>query len=455
LKTEAATIKGALTMGTHRVGIGGELLATTVSRAVTIGGKARRIERTAGGYATRLDAFDGHFRNLAPALYVQDTWRPGKGWTLNAGVRWSQQRLIGTSGRVAQRLAPEWQPRLGFSWQFGGNASNRIFGSYGRFSQFEPLNLSTLYYVDYTYREWYWNEDPRLPNSVPHDSVDYSTPETAFTNVPGPVTPERFDEFTVGFEHLFGSAAKLTLRGIRRHLGTTFHQAVDPTSATYFVLGTPGKGDLSFLPPARRDYTALEVGLEGSIGARLTYRTSYVLSRTWGNFPGLFGSDSYHASPGGNSGLLTADQVPNSTGYLPNDRPQVFKLAGALRLPADFEAGAIFVWESGTPLNEFGVGRIGTTLGTIRTFLSPRGSVGRTPAIYDLSLRVGYTPPSIGRSQATVLLDIMHVGNPRRAVRVDQHHYFGVDRTLPNANYLRATAFQPPMAARLGLEINF
>jgi hypothetical protein len=450
LKTEAATIKGTFTAGTHRVGIGGELLATTVSRASTIGGRIGRIER-ANGYSTRLDAFDGHFRNLAPAVYVQDAWRVGKGWTLNAGVRWSQQRLVGTSGGVAQRLAPEWQPRTGFSWQLGANASNRIFGSYGRFYQFEPLNLPSLYYVDYTYREWYWNQDPRLSNSIPHDSVDYSTPEAAFTNVPGKVTPERFDEFTVGYEHLFGSAAKLTARGIRRHLGTTFQQGADPASATFFVLGTPGKGDLSFLPPARRDYTALEVGLDGN-WRRLSYRMSYVLSRTWGNFPGLFSSDFYVGSPGSDYGLTTADQDTNSTGYLPNDHRHVVKIAGALRLPVGFEAGTILVWESGAPLNEFGVGRI---LSSVPTFLSPRGSVGRAPAIYDLSLRVGYTPPSMRRSQARVLLDMVHVGNPRRAVRVDQQHYFGVDRTLPNANYLRATAFQPPMAARLGLEINF
>jgi len=58
-----------------------------------------------------------------------------------------------------------------------------------------------------------------------------------------------------------------------------------------------------------------------------------------------------------------------------------------------------------------------------------------------------------------VLLDLLHVGNPRRAVTVDELHYATLDENgnpaTPNSNYKRATAYQPPMAARLGIQASF
>jgi len=44
-------------------------------------------------------------------------------------------------------------------------------------------------------------------------------------------------------------------------------------------------------------------------------------------------------------------------------------------------------------------------------------------------------------------------------VRVDQTHYQGLDaqgnQITANPDYLRPTAFQPPVAARLGIEVSF
>ena len=61
--------------------------------------------------------------------------------------------------------------------------------------------------------------------------------------------------------------------------------------------------------------------------------------------------------------------------------------------------------------------------------------------------------------RARVVLDFLHLGNPRGTVRVDQQHYFAQDEngnpTNPNAAYLSPIAYQPPMTARLGLEISF
>jgi len=95
-------------------------------------------------------------------------------------------------------------------------------------------------------------------------------------------------------------------------------------------------------------------------------------------------------------------------------------------------------------------------------FLVERGSAGRTPSIWDLNLRLTHDLPwSAGPlSRGRLILDLLHVGSPREVVAVDQWHYTGLDpetgeQTKPNLNYGAAIGHQPPMSARLGLELDF
>ena len=200
-----------------------------------------------------------------------------------------------------------------------------------------------------------------------------------------------------------------------------------------------------------RDGIALEASIDGSWGS-VRYRASYVLSRTSGNYTGLYSSDGYIGNPGNNGGLGIWHQAVNSTGLLPNDRPHVFKMSGTWRASGALEAGAIFNWMSGTPLNRFGAGPFGYP-----RFLAPRGSVGRTPSVMDLNLRASYRFSEGRNAGSRVVLDVLHVGNPQGVVRQDLVAYRAEDAngqpTTPNSDYLRPTLFQPPMMARLGIEI--
>ena len=68
--------------------------------------------------------------------------------------------------------------------------------------------------------------------------------------------------------------------------------------------------------------------------------------------------------------------------------------------------------------------------------------------------------PAIARRwQMQAVLDLLHVGNPQRAVWVDESHYLTLDENgnpaSPNPNYKQPIAYQPPMAVRLGLEVSF
>jgi len=264
---------------------------------------------------------------------------------------------------------------------------------------------------------------------------------------------QHFDEFTLGYERTVGSSFVFTLRGVFRTLRAVVGVGITPTFET--ITGNTGRGKLDFLPEPQRDYTALEMTAETFGPGRLHGQVSYTLSRTYGNYTGLFASDVRATLPNWNAGLQLQQQGRNSTGLLPNDRPHVLKVVGSYRVTDRFTTGAFFTWQSGTPLNEYGVSTLNPFF---PVFIRERGSVGRTPSIWDASLRLTYDlnrPTTLARGR--IVLDLLHVGNPRAVVVTDQFRFLGRgmlgEHTLPNPNFGGALAHQPPMTARLGIEM--
>jgi hypothetical protein len=175
-----------------------------------------------------------------------------------------------------------------------------------------------------------------------------------------------------------------------------------------------------------------------------------VLSRTWGNYPGLFAYDVRRATPNQHWGLKLPEQIPGSSGDLPNDRRHVLRAWAAHQLGAAWSAGALVLVASGTPLSELGAHPVFGTFFPV--YLRSRGSAGRTPWIWDASVRVSWQLPGPG---PRVTLDVLHVGNPQIVTDREQFRFLGVDsggnQTLPNANYRTPLAFTQPMTIRLGI----
>jgi hypothetical protein len=285
--------------------------------------------------------------------------------------------------------------------------------------------------------------------------MDLSFSDTTYTTRIEGLQVENLDEFTLGYERMLGASAALLIRAIRRDLRSSFQWGFDPTSENGLVLGTPGQGDFDFLPAPKREYTALELGLVGA-WRDLRYRGSYVLSRTWGNYPGFFDSDVGMTRPGGSGLFFVAHQAENSTGLLPNDRTHVFKLSSSYQTGFGLSLGGFFTWQSGSPLNEWGAGYLGPGW---PAFLLPRGSAGRTPSVWDLDLRLTYDSPCPRAALCRLFLDALQVGNPQEVVWLEEVHYRALDehgnQTNENPNYLRPLAYQPPMVLRLGFEIGY
>lgn len=453
LRRSSAVLRGTLTTGPHTIVLGGEFEDLASARTFRTNA-GFEIERDAlGNYSTFTEGGAGEFHNRMPVAYLQDSWRLTDRITLNAGIRWSSQNLSNATGNTVQRFANEWQPRFGAIWQLGKSSNQVVFVSWGRIYQQLPLNLSSLFYLDYAAVLSFYSTDPRQPGAVVDSVFDFSSREADVRHHIRGLQAEHLDEATIGYRVLVGKGSKVTARFIRRDLRSSFQWGFGPQG---IVLGTPGKGDFAFLPKPIRRYSALEFTAVGEQHG-VKYRSSYVMSRNWGNYTGFFGSDLGFPNPGGNAAFIAPHQAVNSEGLLPNDRTHVLKFSGARSLPRNLTTGLTFTWQSGSPLNEFAPSPV-AGLAIQRAFVVRRGSAGRTPSLWDVSARLAYAVGAAERLNSRILLDVLHLGNPQRVVWVEELKYLvnnaGAFANL-NPRYGEPIAFQRPMMARLGWETDF
>jgi len=396
--------------------------------------------------------------NKVLSLFLQDSWSVSRRLRLNLGLRLDAQYLFGDDRKLAQPLNDQLQPRIGFIYQLGALGTQKLFGSFGRFYQQIGTFISALYFSGIDLFQERYSVDPRMNPGVAPDSVIVwaSKDEHPFSKVEG-LQGEHYDEITIGYERLVGTHYKIGITGIYKTLRNAIQQGFDLESFEA-VVGNPGKGDLSFLPKFKRDYTALELTFSRFGASRVNFLVSYVLSRNYGNFTGLFNSDINASWPGNYVSLRTEEQAVNSTGLLPNDHTHVFKLFGSYQLGFGVMAGIFFTAQSGMPLNELGASIYDPGE---PVFLVKRGSSGRTPTIWDLNLRLTYRVNSnfLKDMRPKIILDFQHIGNPRAVVNVNQWKYLGRDNDgnhiNPNPTFGHAIAHQPPFMARLGLEVGF
>lgn len=467
----AAGLSATWTTGRHSFVGGVEFQRTSVDKS-EIFTEPGIIEFDGSQYITSVARNVNETRARMPSAYLQDSWRISDRLRVNAGLRWDGQFFVAAGDSVAQAFTKQWQPRVGLIFLPGEAGAQKLFAHYGRFFQRLPLSMFTIGHSLNDQRVRISDVDPRTdPDSVLFEQVIVDPCCPAVDKVEGALG-EHVDEFLVGYERRLGKRWSLGVRGIYRALRDAFASgfALGPAGPEPRV-GTRGNGDLSFLPPAERDYRALELTVRRA-SSPWTVTASYVLSKTTGNYTGQYDLDTRSAFPGIPFFVELATQAPNSSGPMPNDRAHVLKLTGAYDFGVGLDAGVFFTWQSGTPLSE-----LGSTGFLFRPlFLSERGSAGRTPALWDLNFRFAYDLlGSVGAiSGGRVVLDVVHVGNPRQVVDVDQTRFRGLDPALgplaaftepyetlvanqvdPNPNYGAALRHQRPMTVRLGFQLVF
>ena len=343
----------------------------------------------------------GRFRNRIPTAYAQDSWRVGNRMTLNAGLRWDAQYLT-HGGQVVQSFTSEWQPRVGFIYQPGALGTQKLSASLGRFYEQIPMDFMTAYDIDFGFfSSVQYSHDPRL---------DPSGGDTLFSCCSFGALPRQnldgqyFDEFTLGYERSVGAGFRAGVRGMYRTLRSVIEDVYDPTTGG-LVMGNPGRGALASAPRARHTYTALILTFEKPEG-RLNFLASYVLSRSRGNYEGLYSYPQQGPLPNDGAGFDQPSSYPRSTGRLQNDHPHVFKFSGSYAQDFGMTVGTAIAWESGEPSNEYGLSSQGFF------FIQPRGGAGRTPAVFDAKSQLAFSPPSWAQRavRPTVYLDLFQIG---------------------------------------------
>jgi hypothetical protein len=445
-------IKTTLTLNDHKIKAGIEYVDNNFKDALF----SEWVQKFSdSSYFKTLHKIQGTVGNRVPSFFIQDFWKINNYFQLNAGFRWDGQYIINSNGGVSQKILDQFQPRIGLIFLTEQNDEQKLFATYGRF--YHDLNMvgfRYFYIEDLSLTGLSYNHDPRFdPTGADTSFIYYGEFQENIKNLEG----QYYDEFSLGYEKSVLDNNKISTRGIFRRLGNGIDDAYSAELGK-FVLANPGSYPLSEYPKVKRDYYALEISFGKISNDPFNYYLSYVLSRTYGNYAGLFNPESGQYEPNVTEYFDFPENVVNSTGLLPYDRTHVFKFFGSYRFDFGLMLGASFTWMSGTPLNEYGSTIYGADYSS---YLKPRGTAGRTPSIWDLNIRIAYLLPNIELIdyRARLLLDVFHLASQEKPVNFDQKRYLSVDENGnqidPNPTYGRATAFQPAMALRIGLEVSF
>ncbi len=390
-----------------------------------------------------------------PSVFVQDLWKIFSGFRVFAGIRWDGQYIIGSNNKIAQNVTVPLQPRLGIIFIPDKNGRNKIFGSYGRYSQDFGLFQSTGLYSDqgYIYNIIY-KQDPLINKSGADTAYTSQAIFSEVNNLKG----QYFDEFNLGYERLLGKNIHFTIQGTYRKLLEAIDNGYvydEVNNQWVLIWGNLGLGMLNSFPRPKRDYKALIFTIEQHNQEHFNFQASYVISRNYGNYEGLFDAVNHTEFPNSNSESDNPFFAPvNTTGLLPNDRTNLFKFSGSYSFSFGLITGITFTAQSGTPLSDLW----NTEIAGI-SFLSQRGCSGRTPSLWDLNARIIYLLPLFKKGNERLILDIFHIASKQKPVDINQFHYLGVDYNMNpgilNPDYGKPYRYQQPMSFRLGMEVSF
>jgi len=253
---------------------------------MTIPGFATPQQVVLQGVRGRFDSRVTNSSGKYHAAFINDAWQMGKHVTLNVGVRWEQQRLI---GNVANKLFNDsWSPRVGVIVDPKGDRKSKFYANYGRYAFILPLDAAVreLSSED-DFINGYWapaSTTTGCPTGTPagapcvvlnsFNTVSF-VPDSAhlLNNASGgvPISPAIFasggspfapgtrmeytDEFLVGYDHEFRGGVVASVRYIDRRLKRVIEDQGGISVEQFNALAANGGGLNYFIgnPNAKQD----------------------------------------------------------------------------------------------------------------------------------------------------------------------------------------------------------
>ena len=414
---------------------------------------------------------------------------------------------------------------------------SKIFFNYGRFYQSIPLNLADrqftgegLYSSDFVNTCANEKINPGADRGVPVPSAACNfIPDNQSGTINGGRYPvvspglkgQFINEIVLGLNYDIGWDVVVGASYIHRNLGNIIED-LSPNGGQFYIIANPGvqadpalveslKNDIerlkpigtsptatdkekadyndalgrldaykqagSVFPKAVRNYDALVLTMTKRLSNRFSVISSYTYARVMGNYPGTFSSSNGQNDPNISSQFDLTDLLANRNGPLPTDRPHNFKASGFYEQPlfgdkAKLTFGLTFSANSGRPIEVLGRH---VFYGRREVYILPRGSGGRTPAVTQFDLHVGYEHKLTKQVALSIFADVVNLFNQQAVTNVDDEYTAttvssilngkisdlsrlkATNGTLAsyNSNYGQATGYQTPLFFRFGGRLAF
>jgi hypothetical protein len=221
------------------------------------GGMGVFLRQTRGEFGSPNFRTKGHYHTA----FAQDTWSINKYVTLNAGLRWEQQQLIGVNAKYT--FTDNWSPRVGISVDPWGNRRSKVFANFGRYNEAIPLDIairSLSSELDFGATNWLPTTDGAghvlvdpgglIQPNIGAGAIALVSGASAQDAIAfGPGTRMQYlDEYVVGFEHDFGQgvifSTRYTDRRIKRiveDMAPLSPEAAQQTLTQFYSIGNPSK----------------------------------------------------------------------------------------------------------------------------------------------------------------------------------------------------------------------
>jgi hypothetical protein len=329
----------------------------------------------------------GDVKSNLTGLFIQDNYSVNSKLTVNGGVRTENEKIPAYTDAPGVAAYPisfgfkdKIAPRAGFAYDVKGDGRWKAYGSWGIFYDIFKLELPQGSFGGQKWLEYYYTlDDPNFenldqgPNCPPACSGTFIAGPTDFRavsvtpgqDIEGDLKPMRSQELAFGLEHQLNNVMALSARYIHKQVDRAIEDTGSRDPVTFsetYIIANPGEGltKLAFqgvdLPKPKREYDGFELALDKRFADNWSFRGSYLISRDYGNYPGLSESDENGRSDP-NVGRLydyplimfKADGTP-SYGPLPTDRTHQFKMLGLYRFNFGTAVGVNQYIQSGIPI---------------------------------------------------------------------------------------------------------
>jgi hypothetical protein len=429
------------------------------------------------------DSARGYESDLS-ALYLRDRWRVLPNLSVQAGVRYENQRLLYgddirnttsavTGERIGENLLAlngQLSPRLGASYDPTHVGRAQVFASWGRSYEPVPLAVAML----------------SSSEGVEATTLGLRSVGTAevIRSTPG-LGGEYVDDLVAGGAYATDSdMASIAVHA--RRLGRAIEDVAidrDPTT-----LANPGDGFAQLYNRAARNYTALVLGWSHWYSL-LWVNASYTYSRTIGDYAGAIDYGNGQIEPNYTIDYDRVGMMANRLGALPVDRPHYIKLDASYSVPIGRDwltFGASYRGLSGAPVTALGSS---VDRGPNDVYLLPTSAFARMPFTQTLDVHLGFRMRKIRHATTEIYADIFNILDARDAFAIDPSYTaffgssFGPQNMLPisggqysdliwakqldrggletnaplvrNPQFHQPTAFYAPTSVRLGARVSF